>query len=429
VSEHKDFPKDASVEPHELFKEAFVKDDAALFKGLLERYPAMKARINEPVGPFDSPAITMVRSRAMLEVLLEAGANINARSRWWAGGFGLLDGAEPALADYAIKRGAVVDAHAAARLGMMDELRRLISAKPELVSARGGDGQTPLHFAKTIEIARYLLEQGADIDARDIDHESTPAQYMIRDRQDVARFLVQRGCATDILMAAALGELDLVRRHLERDPECIRMTVSERWFPKQNPRSGGTIYIWTLGQSKTAPLVARQFGHEEVFRFLMDRSPEGLKLATAARLNDGPLFKELLSARADVASLLSAEDRRALVDSAQDNDVGAVELMVGAGWPATERGQHGATALHWAAFHGNTRMVESILRTDPPLEATDTDFQGTPLGWAIYGSEHGWHCKTGDYVGAVRALRKRGAKRPEKYGGTAAVREELKRDG
>ena len=46
----------------------------------------------------------------------------------------------------------------------------------------------------TIEIAAFLLDHGAEIDARDIDHESTPAQYMVDDRQDVARYLVSRGC-------------------------------------------------------------------------------------------------------------------------------------------------------------------------------------------------------------------------------------------
>jgi len=66
-----------------------------------------------------------------------------------------------------------------------DELKKLVSANPEVVHARGGDGQTPLHFAATVEIAEYLLDHGADIDARDIDHESTPAQYMVRKRQEI----------------------------------------------------------------------------------------------------------------------------------------------------------------------------------------------------------------------------------------------------
>jgi len=41
-----------------------------------------------------------------------------------------------------------------------------------LVHARGGDGQTPLHFASTVEIAEFLLAHGAAIDARDVDHEA-----------------------------------------------------------------------------------------------------------------------------------------------------------------------------------------------------------------------------------------------------------------
>src|SRR6266700_2298680 len=120
-------------DPMELFKKAFMEHDATRFRQLLERFPEYKSKINEPVAAFDAPVITQVRTREMLDVLLEAGADINAQSRWWAGGFGLLHGAEPDLAAYAIQRGAIVDVHAAARLGMMDTLRALIVADPECV--------------------------------------------------------------------------------------------------------------------------------------------------------------------------------------------------------------------------------------------------------------------------------------------------------
>src|SRR5882672_5437425 len=122
----------------ELFKTAFKKDDAVFFRKLVKRYPEAKTKINEPIAAFDSPAIIHVRSPEMLDALLEAGADINGRSRWWAGGFGLLDSAKPELAAYAIKRGAIVDVHAAARLGMLDKLGQLLAADPALVHARGG---------------------------------------------------------------------------------------------------------------------------------------------------------------------------------------------------------------------------------------------------------------------------------------------------
>ena len=99
--------------------ESIRADDAGRTRLLLDSDPELKARINDPVGPFDSPALTSA-SRAMIDVLLAAGADVNARSQWWAGGFGFLHTANPELAEYAIQRGAVVDAHAAARLGRLD---------------------------------------------------------------------------------------------------------------------------------------------------------------------------------------------------------------------------------------------------------------------------------------------------------------------
>src|SRR5436190_11439127 len=153
---------------------------------VLERYPELKPRLNEPAPghPFGATALMAAvqrKNKEMIDVLLRAGADINARSDWWAGSFGVLDN-DSGLAPFLIERGAIVDVHAAARLGMMDRLKELISAQPKLVHARGGDGQTPLHFASTIPIANYLLDNGANIDALDIDHESTPAQWMLRDR-------------------------------------------------------------------------------------------------------------------------------------------------------------------------------------------------------------------------------------------------------
>jgi len=410
-------------------REAFRKDDAAGVRELLERYPALKAGINEPFAAFDAPAIVRVRGREMLDVLLAAGADINAKSRWWAGGFGLLHLASPELAAYAIERGAVADVHAAARLGMFAKLKELIAGNSELVHARGGDGQTPLHFASTLEVAEYLLDHGADIDMRDVDHESTPAQYMVRDRQEIARYLVARGCTTDLLMAAALGNLELARQHLDADPACIRMSVGEESFPKQDPRAGGTIYIWTLGHHKTAHLVAREFGHEDVFRLLMERSPEELKLALACELGDESTLQMLLARRPDLVRTLSEDDRRKLPRAAENNNTEAVRLMLAAGWPVDARGRHGGTALHWAAFHGNLEAIRLILGYSPALEMRDADFNATPLGWATHGSEHGWFPQTGNYAGAADALVKAGAALPEKVEGTQAVREVLLQRG
>jgi ankyrin repeat protein len=413
----------ATGDPMDLLRQAFAEDDATLFRQLLERHPRLKARIDEPVEVFNSPVITQVRSREMLDVLLDAGANINVRSKWWAGGFGLVDTAEPDLAHYAIARGAEVTVHAAARLGMTEKLRELLAADPTLVHARGGDGQTPLHFASTIAVAELLLNHGADIDALDVDHESTPAQYMVRDRQEVARHLVQRGCRTDLLLAAALGDTALARRLLDSDPECIRMRVTHEYFPKRHHHSGGTIYQWTLGWFVSPHEVARKFGHAEILQLLRERSPLDVRFLVACWMADENEVRSLLAQQPPLISNLSASDRRHVALAARNNRTDAVRVMLATGFPVNATGEHEGTPLHWAAFHGNAEMTREILNYEPPLEQTDRTFKGTPLGWAIHGSEHGWYAKTGDYPAVVALLLNAGAKPPEDSSkGTEAVR-------
>ena len=414
------------LRPGEALKVAVCDSDARRVRELLESYPGLRARIDDPLpgygfGQHALFAAVQRSDRATIDVLLHAGADIQKRSEWWAGGFGVLDDCDPGLVNFLIQRGAVMDAHSASRLGMMAKLAELVAADPDVVHAKGGDGQTPLHFASTVEVAKFLLDNGAGMDALDVDHESTPAQYMLRvqqkrhypqDRQDVARYLVSRGCKTDILMAAALGDADLVRHHLDNDPACIRMSVSEEWFPKQDPRAGGTIYNWTLGANRTAHAVARDYGHEGVFQLLMERTPEELKLALACELGDETVFQKFLAKNPDAASTLSEAEQRKLPNAAQNNNTKAVLLMLEAGWPVDTPGEMGATALHWAGFNGNAGMTREILRFHPALESKSREYSGTALSWALYASGNGWHRDTGDFVGTVRALLEAGAALP-----------------
>jgi ankyrin repeat protein len=412
-----------------LANKALQTDDVAGFRQVLDESPELRAGLNEPISHFRSPLILWVRSQEMLDALLQAGADVNARSKWWAGGFGLLDQADPAVAASAIQRGAIVTVHAAARLGMMDRVKELISADPASVHARGGDGQTPLHYASSVEIAEYLLNQGADIDARDIDHESTPAQYMVRSRPEVARYLIRRGAKSDILMAAALGDRELAEKHLQADPECIRMRVNDQYFPKANFHSGGTIYQWEIGWHVSACQAAQKFGHAEVLKFLLDRCPADERLLNACWLHDEALVKTLLAGHPDLATTLSAEGKRQLAHAARNNDPIAASLMLAAGLPVESFGQHHATPLHWAAWHGQADLVRQLLAHGAPIENSDNEYKVTPLNWALHGSQNGWYRDSGDYPATVEVLLDAGARSPDKLGGTEAVQEVLRRHG
>ncbi|HEY6334151.1 MAG TPA: ankyrin repeat domain-containing protein, partial [Blastocatellia bacterium] len=355
------------LEPPEMLCAAVRASDSAAVARILEGHSELKLGLNEPLTGYGNgmQALLAAVQRSgceTIDVLLEAGADINTRSHWWAGGIGVLDECGADLAPFLIERGAKVDVNSASRLGMFEKLQELVSADPQVVHTRGANGQTALHYASTLEIAAYLLEHGAEIDARDLLHESTPAQHMLRvvqarhfrrDRQDIARFLVARGCLTDTLMAAGLGDLRLVKQHLIADPESIRTRVSEAYFPKQDPRSEGTIYNHIFGKYRTPHLIALDFRHQDVFEFLMERSPEDVKLSQAFELGDETMFREFLAVHPNLVMNLSEADMRRLPDAAQNNNTEAVRLMLKAGWPVEATGEYGMTALQWASWHGN----------------------------------------------------------------------------
>jgi ankyrin repeat protein len=418
----------ASEDPVEALTTAIKSNDASLVRDVLARHSSLKARINEPLPNygFDAPAIIAAvhkENREIIDALLDAGANINERTRWWAGSFGVLDSASPKLADYLISRGATVDIHAAARLGKIDRVRELLTHSPELVHARGGDGQLSLHFAATVEIAALLLDYGAGIDARDIDHESTAAQYMAcsrqymewqePDRHEVARFLISRGAQTDILMASAVGDLALVERILNDDPETVRTTVSERYFPKRDPKSGGCIYFFGFGPTKSPHVIAHQFGHTAVFELLMQRSAPWLRLVQAAEVADEPFVQQILEQHPSLFTRLTPNAARRIIGAALRNNTRAVELLLVSGWPSNATLDNNQTALHYAAWHGNLAMVRALLAHDAPINIFENEHGGSPLAWALHGSLNSWERANGDYPGVTRALLAAGAAVPK----------------
>src|SRR5262245_13377933 len=74
---------------------AIEANDTIRVKTLLAGDPAIRARLNDalPGDAFGATALLRAvgaRNRSMIELLLDAGADINVKSHWWAGGFGVL---------------------------------------------------------------------------------------------------------------------------------------------------------------------------------------------------------------------------------------------------------------------------------------------------------------------------------------------------
>ena len=395
--------------------DAFRRRDAGAVRGLFEEHPELRARINDPMFSFNSPAIVAhANDLPIVDVLLEFGADPNRRSEWWAGGFHALHSATGVAAERLIAAGAVPDACAAAHLDRPDILVRFIAEDPTRVHERGGDGQTPLHFARSRAVADLLLDAGADIDARDVDHRATPAQWMLdrtrgAGRFDLAGHLVNRGASTDIFLTAALGLTDRVRRMLEANRGLLDLQTGQGDYGEQPP-SSYHIYFWTIGASRSPLDVAAQFEQWRTMETMLAFASPLHRLLSAARGGDEQRARAVVREQPGIVESMSPQDHRALADAAWSGDAHAVALMVELGFDPRAPGHDSGTALHCAAWDGSPATVAALLR-HPDARALialkDAHYGATPLGWCCHGSLHG--NRDHDHAGVARLLLDAGA--------------------
>ena len=405
------------------FVRAVKAQDAAKVRTLLTNTPALRGHIDRPLFHFGSQAIINAKeNREMVGTLLEFGANINARSDWWAGGFGVLDETNPEQAAWLIERGAIVDIHAAAGLGMLDTVKEWLARDPSLVHAPGGDGQRPLHFARTTAIIDVLLDHGADINARDVDHQSTAAQYKVRDAA-LCRHLIARGAEVDIFMATALQDRALVERVLAADPGAITARIGK---PGYAPVPPGHIYQWKLGDAGASVLlVAAKYGGPEVSDLLFGRSPIKERFLFACLKADEASASKALAARPGLLKELTVDDQAQLGEAASSNALPAVTLMLKLGFDVNTRAGEGFTPVASAALRGLVEIVRTLMAHGADVEIRN-DYGGTALGSCQWGSLN--FCNPdGNYPACAEALLQGGATLIDPHFGSQDVQTVLRR--
>lgn len=342
----------------------------------------------------------------MLEALIAAGADLDLRSEWEHGPYTVLDNATEETARFLLSRGATLTPNVAARLGWIDELRQLLSSDPALVDARGGDGKQPLHEAATVAIADVLLDYGADVHARCLDHKSTAAQYALAERPAVCRRLLERGASADIFMPARLGDADLAARVLAADPEAIAARIHEPGYAPVPPLH---IYCWTLGFGLSPHDVALKYGHRDVHDLLAQHSPARVRFINTVLAGDEAAAQAFIDEDPSMLTSLTPADHSRLAHAIFDGRRKAAHLMLRLGFDETAGGVDGGTALHAACWIGDVALVDMLLqRGRIAVERRDLVHLSTPLGWTAFGSVHR-RARGGDYPAVVDRLVAAGA--------------------
>ena len=402
------------------FKRAVSSGDAAALRRMKSSRASLQTIINAPVFGFDAPALNTAGDNPdVTDALLALGADPNRRSDWWAGGFHPLYGASPAVAARLLAAGAIPDACALAHLDRYDDLVAMLDTEPSRVHERGGDGQTPLHFARSVRVADLLLQRGADIDARDVDHRSTPAEWMVGDfdtpksRVSLARYLVERGAACDIFLAAATGNTARARALLEADPSLLDLRTGQGAYGEKKP-SSYHIYLWTIGSNLTPLHAASKFHQYETLDAMRTFASPVQRLLLACHNGDAVEARSIVRDDPGIVAGLGETDRRALTDEAWLPNPKAVELMLELGFdpaaPSTS-GPTGGSALHCAAWEGSAESVASILRYPRGralIETRDPVYQGTPFNWCCHGSLN-CHNPRANHAEVARLLIRAGA--------------------
>ena len=292
---------------------------------------------------------------------------------------------------------------------MLNTVRKFIASDPGLVNTPGADGQRPLHFASSIELIDLLLDNGAEIDARDLDHSATAAQYHVSE-PELCRHLLARGARPDIYMACALGDRELVESLLDAYPDALTCRIGNcRGTRPIDPRSSSHVYAWKLKGAATPLEVAYAFGHQLVFDEIYRRSPLVIQFLTACWLADESEVRRILQIEPDLMNRLDDRQSREMARAAWDGRINSVRVMVQAGFDPHLPGDEESTPLDRAAFHGHREIVELLLEHDPEPPLAVLNFYGsTPLGTCCYGNLNSWKEGT-DHLGTAEALIRAGS--------------------
>jgi ankyrin repeat protein len=263
--------------------------------------------------------------------------------------------------------------HDAVKNGDLAAVQRILAAQPDRIKALDERGSTPLHVAAMggrLEIAAWLVDKGADLEAKNPTG-FTPLSLAVRSRRpDVVRFFLDKGAdvnsesrfqTTPLFTAAESGNVEILRLLIGRKADVNHVSpvfgsalhrADYMAFPegaKVLLEAGADLGV--KDQRGQTPLhQAAMLGHVEIVRLFIEK---GADLDALDRANRTPLH----------LAVLYGTDR-----SGANNSVELGFLFLERGARLDTAAADGETPLLSVTKRGYTPLVEAMLRRGGDLK-------------------------------------------------------------
>jgi ankyrin repeat protein len=400
--------------------EAARRGDAAVMKVLLDAGADPESANAE--GQTALMSVARTGSVEAAKLLLKHGARIDAREKWggqtaliWAAA---QDQAE--MVRFLASKGADVNARSAVR-----EWQRRVTAEGRPKDMNRGGFTAMLYAAREghVRTLQALIEAHADLDLSDPDGTTPLIVALMNGHWDAAKLLIDAGA--DVNLWDWWGQSPLYMAvDLNTLPTSARVDLPTMDY------ATGTDIIRLLLAKGANPNV--QLKLRPPFRMVsQDRQSDPMidagvtPLLRAAKAADVPAIKLLLGAGAlvDLPNIFGHTALMAACGSGRGNNptrgghqteeqaIEAAKLLLAAGANVNARTRDGDTALHGAAIHGWSKLIEVLASAGADLDLPDKDGM-TPIDYAMgrYRPRY-LENKPTVYPEAAATLRKLGAQR------------------
>ena len=152
------------------------------------------------------------------------------------------------------------------------------------VNARSDSAKTPLHVIagnQKVGAMRVVIEHGAPLDVKDDEGRTPLHEAVLHEAPRAAQMLIDYGAEFDILAAAGLDDIERMKEILEANPAAVRRTdgagytalhyavrVGKRRAVEFLAEHGAPLDATEGSHGETSAEVARRFGHPELARML-----------------------------------------------------------------------------------------------------------------------------------------------------------------